>query len=512
MEALMIRSRIILTLAISMLFLSACSKKTEIPTAKGETPKVTLPDTKDTTTTDTQSGSPLALSCAASLGSSSTVVSGQSTSVTVTAAGGSAPYKLENYGGSFSATKTVSKVYTSPISSPITMTDTFQVIDSEGHNTQCELALTIVPPGTVPSDLACQVSASPSSPHVNELFDVTVSASGGTGIYTLGNISLGADGAWTSAVVPVNSSEARGTAKYTVAAIKTIQASVSDSAGANVICSRSVTVRPVVSLTLSASPSTSVNVGSTITVTPTATGFLAPVNFQFTHNETGISMVTSGTSVIFSSSNGLAHNYFTVTVTATSGNDTATSTIQIRFTSPATLSCSLTRTGSLSVNQVNEFKVMATSGEALEITEFLPDSGASITAASSSTRSVKYASIGNKNVYVRARSISTGLACNGGSYLVSSFAISSVPISCSAYTSPSSSLKGNWLIAGTNVLGGTSPVKLWSVCTIGQCFYPDTDLLAMYLQFNVTGTQHLTMTVYDGAGYTATCSTDHIVY
>ncbi len=448
------------------------------------------------------------------------VNSGVEAPISVKASGGNSPYQILDTAIAFDSTTIVARTYQNTGTSSTVLVDTVTVKDNLGLITQCNFLVTVNPAGTPPSSLACNLVATPSSPAVNQSTVFAVTAQGGVAPYQFIQFVPGTQGTITSALSPISSVQANATATYSTAGLRSATATIRDNAGTQVICARSVDVAALPTVSMIASPSTAVVFGNAITLTATPSAFSSAPTYVFTTSRAGVSIVQNGNVATVTSAT--AQSNFNVVVTATKGSQTATSTITLAFLNPTTLPCTLTHTaGTYYTGDTILFSVAATSGEALEITEFSTQSDVTVVSSTNSSKSLKYSVAGTKNVTVKARSIATGALCQSGAYMSDSVVVNatqSPALTCSGVTNFNPSYTWEWFKATATISGGQGLkwVETISITKNGNSFNAYSgewiDSNSAWLNIYTAGTYLVRFNLKDTNGNTGSCTTTHVVW
>ena len=461
------------------------------------------------------------LTCSAQLSSQlgGSVESGVSAPIEVSALGGTAPYEILESAVAFNSNTVIARTYENNSNSNLLVVDSVSVTDQAGHVTQCNFVVTVTPENAPPSTLACNLVATPSAPAINQNSVFVVTASGGTAPYTFSSFVPGSNHTLVSGLAPTSATTASATAKYTSAGLRTASTTVNDNAGGQVTCSTSVNVAAAAAVSVVASPATSVVYGNTITLTATPANFNTTPTYNFTTTRSGVTITKNGN--VASVNSAVAQSAFTVTVTATAGSQSASTTINLSFLNPSSLPCTLSHTaGTYYINENVVFNVTATSGEALEITSFSTNTDATQTASTDSSRTIRYSAAGSKTAYATARSKSTGALCQAGATLSDTVTIStpSSSLSCSGYTYYNPSYTYEWFTATATISGGQG-LKWVDTITItknGNSYssfegqWIDTN--TAWLQIYTAGTYVIKYNLKDANGNTGSCSSTHIVW
>ena len=441
--------------------------------------------------------------------------------VEVKASEGQAPYSIAGTNNKFASQTTVSRQYANNTSADIVVEDFVDVRDTLGLPASCLFSIKVKPKTVVPGTLACAMSVSDSSPHLNTSISVTADASGGSGTYTFSNLSLGSDGVVVTALSQ-SSARASAVVKYTAAGSRTINLSLTD--GTNTVpCIKTITVRPLVSVALVATPSSSVPTDSSITVTATPSGFVGTPTYNFYTNDPYVNIVANGNVATLTSTTSSGHNFY-IGVTASAGGESAFVSIPVSFTAIAPLNCTLSHpSGTYRVNDSVVYTLSANTGEAVTIVDFAAGANGSVNASTASTRTVKYSVGGTKwaSATGKVRRGSSDVYCNSGATLYDSVAIGTA-LTCNVSTSPDPSYVDQYYtqIFDLNVTipsgSGSSNPRITSVTSsnssYGLSLYSTLSNLSRQYYYQESGTFTVTANVTDDAGNVASCSTTHISY
>jgi hypothetical protein len=366
----------------------------------------------------------LQLSCSAVLESSygGVVSSGSSVTIDLRAAGGLAPYSFSG-GGTFSAVTTITRVYTNFTGQNQVVNDSVNIKDSLGLTATCGFRVT-VRSSSNPSNLTCALNINPASPTANNTFAIGLTASGGTGYYAFGGLSLGASGQIVGGFQVISQNQATAIGLYNAAGAQSISAEVEDSSGNIVSCSVPVTVQPALALQVAANPSNIVDAATPITLSAAAQGFTGTPVFSFTTSESGVTIVqgtgsSANTATITSNSALVAHDFF-VQVAATGNGQQVVLPIHLGFTTqPQALLCEIYHDGGdyFVPGDTVAFHIVASHGEPLQIVYFDQGLGGNYSGPFGGSMDATYFLSGPKFITAYAQSIQTGAFCNAGSPL-----------------------------------------------------------------------------------------------
>lgn len=369
----------------------------------------------------------------------------------------------------------------------------------------------------------------------DEVFNVVVTASGGAAPYEL----IGQVGEFDSSTSVERSFNNESGADTVVSKTMVVKGKL----GVTAQCGYSVTVHsaditdptpvPAPKLTVSVDPGTSVAADVDINVTVSSEDIDDAV-YTFDFVESGVNMVrNSATMATFSNGDGLAHSFvLTVKVTGTVGADdiTLTDTVTLGFAAevsiPEELNCVLTHSGTKKVGKDVVFTVQEIGGSDRELvfTQFTPGVNGYVTANAGDELTVQYTSTGTKAVKARAVLKSDpSIKCNEGDILTDSVVIDST-LTCAAYTDyknyrvyygpgypPFDGQYYNsvitWAVVSGASAGITTITDLAATSTNGFWVNYPGNPLAKEVYFREAGTMEIDLTVKDGAGNTAKCST-----
>lgn len=436
------------------------------------------------------------------------VDSGVNFPITITASGGAGQYQINASGQDFGSQITVIKSFTNSGSENEIRTDTVQVRDSSGLIAECRYQVT-VRPDTNPSDLACSVSSGIESPRTNQYVPFVVTATGGTGMYTFQPISLGSDG--TIHGTPIsNATNYYATGRYATSGIKTVSMTVSDGSD-SVTCSRSLTVRNPLQVTVIPTPSASVRADQTITLTASSDGFQSAPTFSFSSSDSGAILVAQGNVATVSSANQSIRS-IVVTVTATQGTESVSQSTTLNFTALPALTCTLRHDPrGYRVNDPVTFSVTANTGEAVEMVSFYAGASGTVQSSTANTRTVTYQNPGFKTPWAiaKVRRGNTDVYCQYGDYLYDSIIIDRVsyPLACNVVTSPNPSYSYETVYIDYHVTQlGAGGIELQGIKISGQPFY------SQWVYFYQPGIYPIEVKIRDAIGTESTCQTQHLVY
>lgn len=439
------------------------------------------------------------------------IASGVSFPIKITASGGAGQYKINATGESFGTEITIVKTFENSGANNEVKTDTIQVKDGANLIAECSYTVTVTPE-VDPSDLACSIAPGVASPHINQVTPFVVTATGGAGGYTFSQFSLGDSG--TVQGTPLSTAtQYFANGKYTTAGSKTVSIKVGDGTD-EVTCTKSLTVRPALVVNAVPTPSASVSADGTITLTASSDGFAAAPTYTFT-GTSGAVISASGNVATITSQNQQVRQVIIV-VEAKQGGETASLSVHLNFTAIPPLLCELKHpAGTYKVDDSVVYTVTASTNEAVEILSFYAGAAGSVTAQTSSTRTVKYSAAGNKVPYAiaKVRRGNTDVYCNYGDYIYDSISIANktLELACNVTTSPSWSYTYEYInieVTLPSGKGGSGGVYVSSLLTNGN--YIPWDGYGYY--FYDAGTKPIQVKVKDSAGTEATCNTNHIVY
>lgn len=507
----MFTRRILGTLAsLSLLFFSGC---------KIDTPPLTI----TVTGTDQTTGSTTSqLSCAVSLSASVTqVVSGDQVPVTIQVTGGSSPYTYAQLAEEFLNQITISDSFVNNSISSASISHTYTISDNTGSTASCSLTV-IVNPVYQPSPLACSFSADNTNPAVGQLVNYTVTVSGGTPAYTSSNYMPGSNTTYASTLTQSSATTFSSSAIYGASGLKTVSVLINDSLGNQTSCSQIINVAASPSVSVTALPSTTVASGTPISLTATTANFNSAPEITFSTVSGGILFTAVGSTIVVSTTDYLAHTVV-IDVVASTATQQASTSITLNFTSSQTLSCNLSHaSGYYRAGDYVTFSVSSTTGEALSLTSLSAQDGTVVDALGGSSARIQFSSSGYKNVYATAQAVYSNGAtvpCNSGATLTDTVYIYSAAtaLSCTAITSPNPSYRGNYFLARAQVPSGAGvgTVRLTKIQTSSDAITSYSyynDATSSYFAIYNGGTFRIVLTVTDGAGNTATCSTYQTVY
>lgn len=450
----------------------------------------------------------------------SIIASGAAVPIQVKASGGVAPYQIFDSTTTFNPDTVISRTYTNTTASNITVNDTVMMKDNLGLVGQCGFSVTIAPAGTVPSNLACTLAGTPSSPVVGQNVSFLATASGGTAPYAFSQFTPGADSTIVTALASASSTTATATAKFNTVGLRTPSVKLTDNTGTAITCSQSINAVAAPSVSVIASPATSVVVGNSITLTATPAGFSATPTYVFSTTRSGITLSWSGNTATVTSS--VAQSAFDVVVTATAGSQTATSVISLGFVANSSLACSIVHpSGLLYPGQTVNFSVVAANGESLLITYFATHSDGVTVASSNSSRSIVYSVPGIKNVLLQAKSTTSGALCQAGAVLSDTIEISApvVPtLTCNAYTSVNPAYTYQYFTTWAAISGGQGTRWVDSL-TVMQNSTPVSTYTGSWqnstsaqLMMYYAGSYQIQLNVKDSYGNTGSCTTTQVIW
>ncbi len=483
--------------------------------------KVDVKPPNVTVNSDLDNGGTL-VTCSAELSASAggAAVSGVEVPIVVKASGGVIPYQMVDTAIVFDAQTVIGRTYTNNGSAPISVVDTMVVKDNSGHVSQCNFLVTVNPENVVPSNLACTLVPSTATPAVNQVATFTATASGGVAPYAFSSFNGGLGAQITSPLAAISSTQARASASYPTAGLRSATVTLTDNAGSVVGCSTSVNVANAPAISVVASPATSVVFGSPITLTAMPSNFSATPTYTFTTTRSGVSISSTGAVATITSAS--AQSAFNVVVTATSGSQSASQTISLSFLNPTSLACSVTHpAGTYYVGDSVKFTVSASSGEAVEITSFSTTSDYSLVSFTANSRTLSYSLTGTKTVIVRARSVSTGALCQGGADMTDSVVMNAVQtpaLTCTGYTVYNPSYRYEWFQAYATISGGTGVkyVDTIEITKNGNTFNAWDgqwiNATSAWLNIFDNGTYQVKFLLKDTNGGMGSCSTSHIVW
>ncbi len=439
--------------------------------------------------------------------------------INVEASEGVGPYTIAGTNNKFASQTTVSRQFSNDTNADIVVDDFVEIRDALGLPGSCSFSITVRPKTTNPGTLACAMTVSNDSPHVNSSITISATASGGGGTYTFSNLALGTDGIVVTALSQ-GSGLASAVAKWTSGGARTISLTLTDGTS-SISCSKNITVRPAVSVSAVATPSSSVSTESTITVTASSDGFAGTPSYSFSTNDPYVNIVTNGSiATVTSTTSNISHSFY-LGVTATSQGESAFVSIPLSFTVAAPLTCTLSHpSGTYNVNDAVTFSLTANTNEAVQIVTFDAGGGA-ITASPTSSRTVKFSTGGTKWVSAtgKVRRNNTDVYCNTGAAAYDSVNIGTT-LSCNVSTSPNPSYIDDYYseIFDLNVtvpsgsgIGSSSIVSVTSTgSSYGIQYYSYSSSLSRRYYFQESGSFTVTAKIQDSIGNQATCSTTHL--
>ncbi len=498
-----------LSFAFLVVILQACAQKPSSPSANANT-------TNGNSQIETVSSTQAALSCSASVPNGTTVTAGIPVNVAIVASGGLAPYEFPgDSSSSFTSSTTFARSYSNSTSNSIVIDDQITIEDSYGTQTTCTFSVTVQPESAPPSNLSCTMAASTSTVGINTPVEFLVVAAGGTGSRTFGTFNPGNNGTIT---VPFNPSTGTVQASYSASGQSTASIQVSDSAGNTASCSSSISVNPSPSLSVSVSPSSTQPSGSIFTLTASPANFInPPTSYTFTPSASGVTVNQSSSSSPTAQVSSTTQTSFQVTVVATNGVESASSTVTLTYTSSGQLNCSLSYpSGTYYPNNVVTFTISANTGENLVITSVQAQDGSGYYAGSNIY--TQFSSAGTKQVSVYARSASTGRLCNSGAAAQTSIVIStpSNPLSCTASTNRNPTYIGQTTRATVTPSGNSGAARMTTIGISPSWAVGFYSIYANGVQADLTiltpGNFTITYNIRDAAGNTASCTSSQTVY
>jgi len=337
--------------------------------------------------------------------------------------------------------------------------------------------------------------------------------SGGTTPYTVQSFNW--SGGTVDSINYMSNSQITASVSYPITGLKSVTMTVQDANLNQYSCGINFTVLSLPTLSLTASPSTSVETGKYINLSPTALGFTSAATITYQSSDPAVIITSSGGGATVHATDQLVHN-FTITATATAGNDVAQATIALQFSPFIPLVCNLSRTGILKTGENIHYTLTATNGEALRLTEFNPGFDGSVLSNTSNTATIKYYSPGAKTVVVKAASITSGKQCNSGAGNTEIITIANA-LSCSVAFGSSSVSRYTYSTVSATVPASApfSPFYLTNVTispSYGGYYYGNYSNTGAYVVYNYSGYFNVQLTVQDVYGNTASCSGYQYVY
>jgi len=438
--------------------------------------------------------------------------------VEVTAAEGLAPYSISGTSLKFASTTSVTRQLENNTSADLVVEDWIEVKDSLGLPGSCSYTVTVKPKTVAPGTLACAMTSSNDSPHINEPINLTATASGGSAMYTFSGLTLGIDGVVVSALAQTPT-YAVAAVKYTSAGSKTINISLNDGTS-TISCVKTINVRPAVSVALVAVPPT-VSADGSMTITATPSGFASTPTYSFYTNDPYVNIVTNGNVATLTSSISSGHSFY-IAVTASQGGESAFASIPVSFSAVTPLSCTLGHpSGTYRVNDTVVYTMTSNTNEAVTIVSFDAGINGTVSSSTTSSRSVKYSTSGAKwaSATGKVRRGSVDVLCNAGSALWDTVTIGST-LSCNIVSSPNPSYVDEYYTQIFDVsvtvpsgAGSTNP-RIISLSSTGSTYgistYSNTGNLTRQAYFSEAGSFTVKATIQDDSGSQATCSTSHI--
>jgi len=265
-------------------------------------------------------------------------------------------------------------------------------------------------------------------------------------------------------------------------------------------------------------------------VTAIPSGFTSSPSYNFSISGSGLFLSYSGAIATVSAADSTITRTGTITVTASNGTQSATNTITVTFTAQtSTLNCTIGYTsGTYYPGQNVSYSIVATTGEALTVTQINVQDGYVVGGIPSQYPYINFYTSGYKTVTARARSASTGTLCNNGALLESTIYISPTAstLSCSLSLTPNPSYPYRWILA-TVTASGTQGSGFWLESLTAQQMYLELDTygnsydssdwnyqpsISRWVYFVTSGNFKVTARIRDGYGRTATCDTYEIIY
>lgn len=526
---------------LSILFLAACAKNGG--SGRGQyAPQLSSDDGGSAVVVQSGNGvnAGAIVQCGVSL-SQDTVAPNQVISITVTASGGYAPYRLNTTTayGNFGSTQTITGYFTNTTTSNRIVEKTFSVIDNAGNAGSCYFKVTVLPSGANPVDPnsnKCSLAANPSSPGVNSAFNLTLTPNL-TGSYILRSLQLQSD--WS--IMP--NTTATGAIAYQVTYITTGARTISaviEQNGQQYSCNLSLTVGTTPSnptsgaqVNIAVSPAVTQVVGTTFVLTPTLTGFAASPapTIQVNSNDSTIQVAANGNAYNITG-NGTVRT-FTVTVTASQGTGAAAVVASKAVTlsyinggggvtptpTPGAMACSIAiPSGILSVGQelVLPMQIVGNSSDVVIFNAVDPGLNGFVLSGTVAPVRVKYTTPGTRVITVYgARSAITNTACNNGVPMTISITVQQTLVACDAQIAPNVSLSGQVVKAQAmipaNSGNGPFETTMSSTSPYFEVKRVDGPMQAM-VRFRRPGSYPVVMTVKDlSNGSQVSCSTIHQV-
>lgn len=458
---------------------------------------------------------PSALSCTLALPNNGAAInSGTSVPLTVTAAGGTAPYATAGITGTFPSTATISKTYTNSGSTNQVVTETVSISDAAGATASCSVVVTVLPVSGPGSSLRCSIALNPSVIRTGAVAELNGTATGGKAPYQFLSFDMGG-ATVTEPMTVVSGSQVRTKGTYATTGLKTATLTVKDADMNQFACYISFTVLSPATVSLSAAPSTTVETGQTVTLTAAAFGFTAQPTLVFSTTEPNITITNAGGGAYVKSTDKAVHS-FDVKVVATSANESAEGTIHLNFTAFVPLQCTLTRTGTLKTGEDIVFTITANNGETVQLTDFSQGAGGSVSSYTSNSATVKYYSSGSKTVLAKAQSTTSYKECQDGAGVSQTFTIANA-LSCTVSLGSSYVPAWSYTTATANIPANApfAPFYLVDISSVPYAnayYYGAYGNTGAWLIFTAPGSYLLTLKVQDTYGNQASCSAVQSVY
>jgi len=363
------------------------------------------------------------LQCAVSL-SAETVLNGQSVSITVTAAGGVAPYSIGNTVGQFTGQTSFLNSFANLSANNLLVSNSFTVTDTQGHLGLCSYQLTVLPSTAITNTgNGCTLSASQTSPTINNAFALTLTPTIST-TYTVLSITYQSN--WTVAYNSAQTTPVGVNVTYTSEGPRTITASVIEN-GQSYTCSLTLNVtNPQFNLIASAA---SVAIGGSISVQPVLlemSSTPAPT-ISLVSSDSAIQIAQSGSNYLITANDSNPHS-FTLTGTLTEIQSdgttlTLTTTLALNFVTAAQLplACQIvipTNNTGFIINTQLTFSVVTATGDPVTFNTVVPSPDGMVGQSSGNNINVSFATVGDKIIHILgARSSVTGAICNGNGHI-----------------------------------------------------------------------------------------------
>ncbi|MFM8759030.1 MAG: hypothetical protein ACKODS_05720, partial [Methylophilaceae bacterium] len=369
------------------------------------------------------------------------------------------------------------------------------------------------------------------TPAVNQSVTFTSTASGGNGTYYFSSFIPGGSGVVTASLNQISTTRATAGASYPFSGLNTAVFYISDSAGNSANCAKTVTVQAGPTVSLSASPATTVPANQTIAITALASNFSSTPTYSWSISGTGLNLVASGNIAYVTAVDSTITRSGTVTVIASNGSQSATSSTPVTFTAGSTtLNCSISYTPSYAAYTVGQnvpFSITASTGEALTVTQINVTDGYVVGGVPSQYPYINFYYSGSKLVTALARSTSSGVQCNNGAYLQTTIYIapSQSTFSCTLSMTPNPTTTYTWILATINATGAQGGYWLESLTANSAYMTMDdssssdslynssySSTIYRYVYFTYPGTWKVTARLRDSAGRIATCDTYETIY